>query len=773
MHDKLAESRLDFSPVPATGCPTRQYPKGDSGSKRLSPRSVALIATLALAGCGPEGDDSGANIASNSASPNGDPVASQIPNKPPTIGGSPPESVQVDALYSFTPVAVDPDDDTLVFSVTGLPDWASFDAASGTISGPPKVDDIGEVYNVRISVHDGRTSAALSEFTITVLPNLPLIGVPLPQSYEWDQLEVGKEAYIDRSYDLISVPGDFRGLNFLRTSNDDKFVSAPNAIEFALNRSAEILVAFDARVNVLPSWLSSWEDTGESIVVSNSRSHRLLRKQFEPGVVSLGGNEVGMRMYFVIVDDETGIGNSPPAISGTPGSAIAAGVGYEFQPSASDADGDALSFDATSIPEWASFDSSTGELSGTPDSGDVGTYDGIVITVSDGSESTSLDAFSISVNPADTNSPPSISGSPASSVTQDTQYVFTPSATDPDGDLLNFTIVGRPAWTTFNGATGRLSGTPDSGDIGQYNGITITVSDGESSTSLSSFSISVQSSAPANRAPAISGSPGTTVTQDNAYSFTPGANDPDGDPISFSISGRPSWANFNSGTGRLSGTPELEDVGTWGPILISVTDGEFSDSLQSFSIIVTAADTPNESPTISGSPATSVLQDSQYVFAPSANDPDGDSLTFSISGRPSWASFNSQTGRLSGTPDAGDIGTYGNIVISVSDGEFSDSLSAFSITVQAIELGSASLSWTPPTTKSDGSPLTNLAGYKIYWGTTPGVYTSSITVASPGISSYIVENLSPNTYYFVSTAYDSAGGESDYSNMATKTVSSP
>ena len=64
-----------------------------------------------------------------------------------------------------------------------------------------------------------------------------------------------------------------------------------------------------------------------------------------------------------------------------------------------------------------------------------------------------------------------------------------------------------------------------------------------------------------------------------------------------------------------------------------------------------------------------------------ASDADGDSLSFSILNRPAWASFSSSTGRLSGTPAESDVGNYGNIVISVSDGEDSAALPAFSVTV--------------------------------------------------------------------------------------------
>lgn len=84
--------------------------------------------------------------------------------------------------------------------------------------------------------------------------------------------------------------------------------------------------------------------------------------------------------------------------------------------------------------------------------------------------------------------------------------------------------------------------------------------------------------------------------------------------------------------------------------------------------------------------------------------------------------------------------------------------------------GAATLSWTPPTTNLDGSSLTNLAGYKIYYGTQPGNYPNVITIDNPGLSAYVIENLQPNTYYFAMTAYNTSGSESPHSNTASKTI---
>jgi len=467
-------------------------------------------------------------------------------------------------------------------------------------------------------------------------------------------------------------------------------------------------------------------------------------------------------------DGDTPSTNSPPTISGDPPAVVTEGERYSFAPTVSDADGDALIFEIANRPAWASFDAGTGELFGTPGAGDAGSYADITITVSDGEATASLGPFAVEVRQLVTNTAPSIGGSPPASVSEGASYSFTPSASDADGDPLTFDIVNLPAWASFDTATGRLFGTPAAGDAGLYADITITVTDGQAQAALGPFAIDVRAVA-SNSVPVISGSPATSVNEGAAYEFTPSASDADGDALVFDIANRPSWASFDSSTGRLAGTPASGDAGTYGNIVISVSDGQDSASLAGFTITVQAVVT-NSAPTISGTPAKAVTEGSQYTFTPGASDPDGDSLSFSITNKPAWAAFDTGTGRLSGTPQAGDVGTYADIVISVSDGQATASLGAFAITVEAIAMGSVTLSWSPPTENTDGTTLTNLAGYRIYWGTTSGSYPNSVTIDNPGLTTYVVENLTPGTYEFVATSYNTSGVESDYSAPATKTV---
>jgi hypothetical protein len=84
--------------------------------------------------------------------------------------------------------------------------------------------------------------------------------------------------------------------------------------------------------------------------------------------------------------------------------------------------------------------------------------------------------------------------------------------------------------------------------------------------------------------------------------------------------------------------------------------------------------------------------------------------------------------------------------------------------------GSATLSWYPPTSNTDGSPLLNLAAYRVYWGTSARTFPNAVTLNNPGLATYVVDGLAPATWYFTITAVNSAGVESSFSNVVSKTI---
>ena len=558
-------------------------------------------------------------------------------NRPPLLSGIPATSVLQNASYSFTANIIDPDGDTsLSFSISNKPSWASFNTVTGTLSGTPSNSDVGFYNNITISATDGELTSSLPAFTIEVVnvndpPSIsgsPAATVAQGALYQFTPTASDIDGSATLSFIIINQPA-WSSFN----PNTGALTGTPGNNDVGTFSNIQIRVSDGELTALLPAF---------SIEVTNI--------------------------------------NDAPTITGSPITLVNEDSPYNFSPVGNDIDPGltTLTYSISNKPVWAMFNTATGALTGTPDNSHVGVHAGIVITVSDGVLSASLPAFQITV--ANVNDAPTISGNPLASVNEDTSYSFTPTGNDVDvGDILRYSIANKPAWATFDVSTGTLAGTPDNSAVGSYSQIQISVSDGLLSASLPAFTLIVLN---VNDAPVITGTPATSVAEDTPYSFIPQVSDPDaGSVLVFNISNKPAWASFNQATGALTGTPINTDVGTTSNIVISVTDGVVSAALPAFNLQVSNV---NDAPVISGNPVTSVLGRSAYSFVPTATEVDaGDVLVFSISNKPNWASFNPATGALTGTPQNNQAGSYPNIVVTVSDGQLSASLPAFTINVQS------------------------------------------------------------------------------------------
>jgi hypothetical protein len=463
--------------------------------------------------------------------------------------------------------------------------------------------------------------------------------------------------------------------------------------------------------------------------------------------------------------------NLPPVITGSPATKLTAGTQYSFQPQSTDPDGDKLTYSATNLPAWASINATSGLVSGTPAESNVGMSGMITIGVSDGKATAVLPDFRIEVTsaqppPATVNTPPTITGTPGTQATVGTSYTFAPTGDDADDDILTFSITNKPSWATFTAATGALTGTPASNNVGTTTGIVISVNDGTATVSLPAFNLTVATTAPTNRAPTISGTPNTSVTVGQAYNFRPTASDPDGNTLQWSITGKPTWLNFSATTGRLSGTPTSAAVGS-SRMTITVSDGTLSASLPAFTLQVNAA--ANLPPVISGVPSLIATVGQAYSFMPTASDPEGATLTFSIVGKPAWLDFNTTNGALTGTPSTGDVGTTAAMTISANDGTALGSLAPFAIVVAQVANGSATLNWVAPTENTDDSPV-SLGGYRLVYGRSATQLDQTVDINNGGLTTYTVNGLGTGTWYFALYARSTSGAESDMSNVANKTI---
>jgi UDP-glucose 6-dehydrogenase len=245
-----------------------------------------------------------------------------------------------------------------------------------------------------------------------------------------------------------------------------------------------------------------------------------------------------------------------------------------------------------------------------------------------------------------------------------------------------------------------------------------------------------------------------------------------------SSSGPSAASDSASGIGTVSATTDGAAAGTTTGSAVGTTGGTVTSdgtvtgtaSAASGGSVANTVSTPvvtgvNSAPLIAGTPSTSVLVGRPYTFAPNTGVSGTEQLTFVIANKPAWAAFDTSTGELSGTPNEADVGTYPNITVGVSAGTASAQLKAFAITVKQVGDGSVTLSWLAPTENTDGSALTDLVGYHIYYGTSASDLGYSIDVDDVGIQTYVINNLDAGTWFFAVTAYNDEQVESNYSSI--------
>jgi len=179
----------------------------------------------------------------------------------------------------------------------------------------------------------------------------------------------------------------------------------------------------------------------------------------------------------------------------------------------------------------------------------------------------------------------------------------------------------------------------------------------------------------------------------------------------------------------------------------------------------------NRAPTISGEAIATASVGATYTWQPVASDPDGDVLNFSATNLPPWASIDPTNGLISGTPGETDVGIYESITITAADAAQQTATPAFSITVTGdVGVGLASLRWEAPPSKVDGSPLDDLAGYRILYGRTSEELDHSVLIDNPAATSYEFTSLTSGVWYFAVVAVNASGLEGPPTTVATKSI---
>jgi len=136
-----------------------------------------------------------------------------------------------------------------------------------------------------------------------------------------------------------------------------------------------------------------------------------------------------------------------------------------------------------------------------------------------------------------------------------------------------------------------------------------------------------------------------------------------------------------------------------------------------------------------------------------------------MDGSESAASVASNTTSASNTETTAAVSTPG----STGSGSSVGTVAKVTPPIQTVN-GVATLDWMPPTENNDGSALTNLAGYTVYYGTNRNDLSQSVKVSNPGLASYTVTGLTSGTWYFAVTSYSADGVESTRTATVSTTI---
>jgi hypothetical protein len=250
---------------------------------------------------------------------------------------------------------------------------------------------------------------------------------------------------------------------------------------------------------------------------------------------------------------------------------------------------------------------------------------------------------------------------------------FTVSANANDG--LTYSAINLPEGAAFSSSTRVFSWTPSYDQAGSYKDIQFQATDGTYIVT-DSPDITVNN---VNQAPVLNSISDNTVNTGSALNITVSGSDPDEDSLTYSASNLPAGSSFNASTHKFTWTPIADQVGIYSNIVFQVSDGSLADT-ENITIMVKSGNNP---PVLNSIGDKLVQTGTKLTFTVSGSDADGNKLTYSVSNLPRNATFSASTRKFTWAPAFNQVGTYSNIIFSVSDGTLTDTES-ISITVKAV-----------------------------------------------------------------------------------------
>jgi RHS repeat-associated protein len=249
------------------------------------------------------------------------------------------------------------------------------------------------------------------------------------------------------------------------------------------------------------------------------------------------------------------------------------------------------------------------------------------------------------------NQVPRYTSVPPPAVTVSNPWSYNIGVIDDDGDPFDLALIEHPATMTLVGSV--LNWTPTSGDVG-YHGVRVRTEDSRGGRAEQVFQILVEENVP-NRTPVFYSVPMTSLASGTDYLYVPDVRDPDGDTLAFQMLTPPPGFAVDPANGTVS-YPTIPD-GVYS-LELEADDGNGGVAVQRFDLSVGLTPANPSAPMILTTPPSVAVVGQTYQYFPSAYDPDGDPLTFSLPTAPSGIEINSANGHITWVPTTNQIGAH-------------------------------------------------------------------------------------------------------------------
>ncbi|OBU16225.1 hypothetical protein AYY19_03405 [Photobacterium aquimaris] len=509
-------------------------------------------------------------------------------------------TAQTRHLFSNKIVAKDPNGKQLRYSMSGQPNWLHLNSNTGVISGTPGINDEGH-FSILISVSNGKETVTKQlSLTINDANHAPIINTIPDQTVIVDQ-----NAFIR----IVA-----------RDSDNDTLI-------YSLNNS--------------PPWLKINPKTGE---LSGTPTAANIGSSLIQVIVSDGKARTEKSFNLNVLIDPT------PVFSGMTTFNALTRQDFTAKITATDPNNKPLTYSLLNAPEWLKINPKTGSLSGKPGVDGAGDFS-INVTVTNGKE---LQSEKISIHVKDGNKGAKIDAVTKQTIVKGDAFSVQIVAVDPEGDNLTYGLVNAPTWFSISSG-GLLQVNAGDEVLGNYT-IQVVVNDGRLDSILN-----IQVDVVVDPTPIINSTEFTAQTR-QIFQAQIKATDPNNKPLTYSLSGQPTWLIINPKTGEISGQPSVNDAGTVSFTVTATNGTQKVDQL----IQLTVVDA-NNAPIFEPITSQSVIAGDMLNILVKATDRDNDPVTYSLKNKPAWLNINSLSGSIYGTPTESDIGDV-TVTVIASDG---------------------------------------------------------------------------------------------------------